>query len=86
MGELDDLVAWTSGFVYDGASFFIVASSAFDASPNRIIVAPTTGADLYVLVRTNGAGGIAVDDECLYWTSARGIFSLAKTAQGPIDQ
>jgi len=86
VGRLDGLVASTSGFVYDGVSFFIVASSGFDASANRIVVAPTTGASFYVLVRTTVAGGIAVDDECLYWTSERGIFSLAKTAQGPIDQ
>lgn len=34
-------------------------------------------------VPSGGGGFIAVEDECIYWSNALGIFSLAKTAEGP---
>ena len=34
----------------------------------------------------NASGSVAVDDECIYWSNASGIFSVAKAATGPFTQ
>ena len=37
----------------------------------------------YVTMMTSNAGTVAFDDECLYWSSSKGIYSVAKSAAGP---
>ena len=74
------------GFVVDGDTFFVVAASTSDNMPDTIASIPAAGGDAVVLVKTRDAGSIAVDDECVYWSNADGIFSVAKTARGPFDQ
>jgi hypothetical protein len=84
--DLSGSFVWAATFAFDGTRFYVVAESAFDAPPDTIVTVPAGGGAPVVLVRTREAGGLAVDDECLYWSSADGIFSVAKAAPGPFAQ
>ena len=71
-GDLGDLA-------FDGTNFYASVSGY------GIVRIPAAGGTPAVLVK--GEGAVAVDDECVYWTdSTAGIFSVAKTAQGPFNQ
>ena len=78
--------ATIGGFVVDGDTFFVVAASTSGNMPDTIASMRAGGGAPVVLVKTRDAGGIAVDDECVYWSNVDGIFSVAKTARGPFDQ
>lgn len=89
---LTGALAFASNVVFDGTKFFAAGAAEFDATTFNIATIPADGGDPVVLVRTpslgagRGAGPIAVDDQCLYWATAQGIFSLDKTASGPFEQ
>ena len=74
--------------VFDGTSFFVVGDADYPATTDNIETIPGNGGSPVVVVSTPslGAGAIAVDDECVYWSSSKGIFSLAKTARGQRSQ
>lgn len=64
----------------DGTSFY--ATIRDDSGGPSIVRIPAAGGSPVVLVHGDG-GAIAVDDQCLYWAGSAGIFSVAKTAEGP---
>jgi hypothetical protein len=74
------------GAAFDGTSFFIVGSSSADEQNHVLERLPAAGGKPTVLGTFHGGGALAVDDECLYWSSAQGIFSRAKTASGSFEQ
>ncbi len=72
-------------FAFDGTNFYVLGADSSDESLARI---PSDGGCPVILVDmpVSGGWGVAVDDECVYWTNSEGIFSLAKTAVGPFHQ
>jgi hypothetical protein len=64
------------GMVADDASVFAIAEGN-GSTLSRISLA--TG-QLDVLAHTIGAGDIAIDDDCIYYSAFNGIFSLRKDA------
>ncbi len=78
---------------FDGTNFYATAfggsSGTFGsygpASAPGLVRIPAAGGSPTVLVNGN-VTAVAVDDQCVYWAGPSGIFSLAKTAQGPFDQ
>jgi hypothetical protein len=45
-----------------------------------------SGSTILATMPASGGGSVAVDDACVYWGNALGIFSLAKSAAGPFAQ
>jgi hypothetical protein len=74
---------YLGGLVLDGTSFYATVSDY--PGPPSIVRIPAAGGSPVVLVKGD-VGAVAVDDQCVYWAGSSGIFSLAKTAQGPFDQ
>jgi hypothetical protein len=76
---------------FDGTNVYATAfgfpgpfgSSGPGSAPDLVRI-PAAGDSPVVLVKGN-ATSVAVDDQCVYWSGPPGIFSLAKTAQGPFD-
>lgn len=62
--------------VFDGQNFFVTAGAG-GASVSRI---PWTGGTVDFVWGDMGTTGLALDENCLYWSSSRGIFSLALSA------
>jgi hypothetical protein len=73
-------------FAFDGKSFLVLGGAPTAGAKDQIAWVPGGGGPPTILLETRNAGAMAVDDECVYWSNADGIFSLAKTASGPIDQ
>lgn len=71
---------------FDGADFYIVGGES--GTTERLGRMATDGSSSVILATmpAGGGGSVAVDDECVYWSNALGIFSLAKTAEGPFAQ
>lgn len=75
---------------FDGTSFYATAFG-WDAQPfgtpfgPGLVRIPAAGGSAVVLVKGD-VSAVAVDDECVYWTSSAGIFSVAKTARGPFGE
>jgi hypothetical protein len=88
IATLTGALASVLNVVFDGTSFFVVGDTDYPATTDNIEIIPGNGGSPVVVVSTPslGAGAIAVDDECVYWSSAKGIFSLAKTARGQSSQ
>jgi hypothetical protein len=84
--SLPPSLGWIMDAVFDGSDFFVVGGSASTGAGDKIARVPSSGGSMSLLVTTSGGAAIAVDDECVYWSSTEGIFSLAKTARGPIAQ
>jgi hypothetical protein len=76
-------IAWNVTF--DGSNFYLagLGSNSTTVSLGRV---SADGSGPVVLVTMPNGGQHAVDDECVYWTTSVGIFSIAKTAQGPFHQ
>jgi hypothetical protein len=75
--------------VFDGTSFFFGGnqpSTDGRTGPGfliRVAVADGAGATLATMP---WVGDVAVDDECVYWSTDEGLFSLSKTAAGTFAQ
>jgi DNA-binding beta-propeller fold protein YncE len=71
---------------FDGTNFYV--SNYVDGNGgNRIArFLPAATGQPATIARPVDGGALAVDDECLYWTSADGIYSIAKTAPGTVGQ
>jgi hypothetical protein len=69
-----------TGFVFDGDSFFIMSYASNMSGVNTLSRIPASGGPTTVVGTLHGGGAFAVDDECLYWASADGIYSRAKSA------
>lgn len=71
---------------FDGSQLYVLSENVSGGSALSRI--PAAGGSPVVLVTgpTASPGGVAVDDACVYWSNAEGIFSLSKTAEGPFAQ
>ena len=72
---------------FDGADFYVIGSRS--SGTTELLGRMTSDGSTSSIIATmpaNGGGSVAVDDECVYWQKALGIFSLAKTAEGPFAQ
>ena len=76
--------------LFDGTSFFVVGTStSAPASPTswtleRIPPQGGTAVTVATLPASSVAGGFAVDDACVYFTTAAGIYSLSSSAAGVV--
>jgi len=75
--------AW--GLTFDGSNFYLAVTDS-NSSTVKLARISADGSDPVVLVTMKNGGAHAVDDECVYWASSEGIYSLAKTARGPFNQ
>jgi hypothetical protein len=73
-------------FVFDGRDFYVIGEDASDTVQSLARV-PGSGGGLAIVATMppTDPTAVAVDDECVYWSNARGIFSVAKSAQGPFN-
>jgi hypothetical protein len=85
------VIATVSGGIgdlaFDGTNFYAttVGASVLWSPPPGLVRIPAAGGSPVVLV--NGSvTSVTVDDQCVYWSGPSGIFSVAKTAQGPFNQ
>ena len=75
--------------VFDGAHFFVMISAMSQGEvtgATSLVRMDADGTHPSVLVTMPRGNALAVDDECVYWSNPAGVFSLAKSAQGPISQ
>jgi hypothetical protein len=71
---------------FDGTSFYVGSYGDSDGN-SRIVRFPAASVGQGATVASpRGGGAFAVDDECLYWTTADGIYSLAKSVPGIVGQ
>lgn len=84
LASLKGALSRADDIVFDGIDFYVTWSDA--ANTRSLARIPAGGGCPTLVGTTSGGGGIAVDDECVYWSSSAGIFSLAKTVQGPFAQ
>jgi len=78
-GTPEVLIEGLSGMthvVFDGKNFFVTLGGG-GLGIYRI---PAEGNEATAIVTGTGISGLALDDECLYWSSFEGIFSLALRA------
>ena len=71
---------------FDGADFYIIGGDSGTTERLGRMAADGSSFAILVTMSSTGGGSVAVDDECVYWSNAFGIFSLAKTAEGPFAQ
>jgi hypothetical protein len=64
------------GIVFDG-SYFYVTTDAVGGVLSRV---RESDGHVDQLAVTLGDGGVAVDDQCIYYSTLTGIFTLAKDA------
>jgi hypothetical protein len=65
------------GLVFDGANFFVTVGGG----GLYLLRIPAAGGTPVMLLLPGGLiSGIAMDETCLYWSSATGIYSLTKSA------
>jgi hypothetical protein len=79
-------LAHPSNIAFDGADFYVVGGDS--GTTERLGRMSADGSSFAILATMPSTvrGSVAVDDECIYWSNARGIYSLAKTAEGPFVQ
>lgn len=80
--------AWfgqAASVAFDGTSFY-VGSDGDSNGDSRIARFPATSGQGFTVASPRGGGAFAVDDECLYWTTDDGIYSLAKSVPGIVAQ
>jgi streptogramin lyase len=71
---------------FDGVDFYIIDGESGTTERLGIMAADGSSFAIIATMSSTGGGSVAVDDECVYWSNALGIFSLAKTAEGPFAQ
>jgi hypothetical protein len=98
-GSLEQLVSGTTttlaqssslfepfGLAFDGTDFFVVTGSGSAGIGNLTKVQASDGTLTNVATFSPGTNGVAIDDECVYWSDGLGgIYSLAKSANGPFS-
>jgi hypothetical protein len=92
-GKLRTLVPFTGpfanayAFVFDGTDFYIMGTDA-SSSTQSIVRVPAGGgcATLIATMPVSEGKALAVDDECIYWSNADGLFSLGKSIFEPFRQ
>ena len=72
--------------VFDGADFYIIDGGSGTTERLGRMAADGSASVILATMPADGGGSVAVDDECVYWSNSLGIFSLAKTAEGPFAQ
>jgi hypothetical protein len=80
--------AEANAFVFDGTDVYLSGCDA-SCSVRSIVRIPADGGCAAVLVTmppSDYDSALAVDDECIYWANADGIFSLAKSVYEPSRQ
>ena len=70
--------AYPGDIVFDGTTFFVTTTDQSSGNA-QILRIPADGSAPVALVK-GATGGLAFDDICIYWASADGVFSIAKTA------
>ena len=83
------------GVAFDGATFFVsgsayspVSSTVRIADKGAIARVPWQGGspiDVVVTARGSNVGPFTVDDECLYYSTPTGIYSVSKAATGAVS-
>ena len=71
---------------FDGSDFYIMGGESGTTERLGRMAADGSSFAILATMSSTGGGSVAVDDECVYWSNALGIFSLAKTAEGPFVQ
>ena len=79
-------LASPSNVVFDGVDFYIIDGEFGTTERLGRMSADGSASVILATMPAGGGGSVAVDDECIYWSNALGIFSLAKTAEGPFAQ
>jgi hypothetical protein len=72
--------------VFDGVDFYIIDGRSGTTERLGRMAADGSASVILATMPAGGGGSVAVDDECVYWSNAFGIYSLAKTAEGPFAQ
>ena len=93
VGPVSKVVTMPPGFgaiaslVFDGTSFFVSSINDTNDGIGQIARVPAAALGQPETIETPGDGGaFGVDDECVYWTTADGIYSVAKTVSAPVGQ
>ncbi len=71
---------------FDGSDFYIMGGASGTTQRLGRMAADGSSFAILATMSSTGGGFVAVDDACVYWSNALGIFSLAKTAEGPFAQ
>jgi hypothetical protein len=78
--------AYPDFFAFDGTNFFVLAVSGSSPSSATIERIPPQGGAPVTVANLPpsyyNTGGFAVDDACVYFTTAAGIYSLSSSAEG----
>lgn len=61
--------------VFDGENFFVAAG----AGGAFLVRVPSGGGSPTVVEASGGIGGVAIDENCIYWTQANAIFGMARS-------
>jgi hypothetical protein len=85
IATLSGAVGDPSDVVFDGANFYLAGNGLTGSGIARISPDGRCAVVLVTMPLSDGPS-VAVDDECIYWSNSQGIFSLAKTAEGPFEQ
>jgi hypothetical protein len=81
-----DSAANSRFFAFDGTNFFILVVS--DSAPPGATIQRFSGVGAAPVIVANlspsylNTGGLAVDDACVYFTTAAGLYSLSSSAEG----
>jgi hypothetical protein len=74
-------------FAFDGTDFYVTGTDASQTIQSLARVPGDGGCPVIIAsMPPSDSIAVAVDDECVYWSSSNGIFSLAKSADGPFNQ
>ncbi|MGD0837729.1 MAG: hypothetical protein ABSB49_13890 [Polyangia bacterium] len=71
---------------FDGADFYIIGGESGTTEGLWRMAGDGSSFAILATMSSTGGGSVAVDDQCVYWSNSLGIFSLAKTAEGPFAQ
>ena len=71
---------------FDGSNFYTIGGNSGVTERLARMALDGSGSTILATMPASGGGSVAVDDACVYWGNALGIFSLAKTAAGPFTQ
>jgi hypothetical protein len=75
-----------SDVAFDGSNFYTIGGISGVTERLGRMALDGGGSTILATMPASGGGSLAVDDACVYWGNALGIFSLAKTAEGPFAQ
>jgi hypothetical protein len=84
---LTGAVAGAFDIAFDDTNAYVIGVDA-TGTTEALERVPLDGSCPVVLVRMpyGDEGGVTVDDECVYWSNSEGIFSLAATSEGGLQQ